>query len=141
MQNVAHSTPRRNEGGRFSAKNQTAWYAEHEAANIARVEAMEAQAEVARLAQVVGAAVDAMPEAANSITKAATLVQNHQVWPMTSGSWLVGSQSDTQAAHLVHRAPWTCDCKHSQYRQTLCAHVMAVMLVVKMDTAYSPSHN
>jgi hypothetical protein len=59
------------------------------------------QQSVTKLAQVVGAAVTALPEAATRIARAATLVQHKDVWPLTSGSYLVGSQSDTQAAHLL----------------------------------------
>jgi hypothetical protein len=132
--------PRRNEGGRFSAKNQSAWYAEHEAANIARVEAMEAQAEVARLAQVVGDAVEAMPAAASRIAKAATLVQAKDVWPMTDGTFLVGSQSDTEKAYLVRRGPWACECKAAQHQAGPCKHQIAAMLTVKMGRTYQPSY-
>lgn len=129
-------------GTKRETKNSSNWYAEIEAANIARMETMEAQAEVARLAQVVGDAVTAMPEAATRITKAATLVQRHDVWPLTSGSFLVGSQSDTQAAHLVTRHHgWHCDCKHAQYRQALCSHVLAAMLTVKMGTTYHANYD
>jgi SWIM zinc finger len=133
-------TPRRNEGGRFSTTQQSAWYAEHEAANIARVEAMDAQAEVAKLAQVVGEAVEAMPEAATRITKAATLVQHKDVWPLTDGTFLVGSQSDTEKAYLVRRGPWACECKAAQHQPGPCKHALAVMLTVKMGRTYQPTY-
>jgi hypothetical protein len=127
-------------GTRKQTATQSCWYAEIEAANIQAVEDA-ARAEVTRLAQVVGDAVTALPEAAARIAKAATLVQQHEVWPLTSGSYLVGSQSDTQAAHLVTRSHgWHCDCKHAQYRQTLCSHTLAAMLTVKMGITYQPSY-
>jgi hypothetical protein len=140
MTNVAQTTRRRNEGGRFSTKTGSEWYAAIEAAHIARVEAMAAQAETARLAQVVGDAVTALPEAASRIAKAATLVQHGQVWPLTSGSFLVGSQRDPQAAHLVTRGPWHCDCPHMAHRQSLCSHALAAMLTVKIGPAYQATY-
>jgi hypothetical protein len=127
-------------GTKREAKNSQTWYAEIEAANIQAVEDAERTA-VTKLAQVVGDAVTAMPEAASRIARAASLVQRHDVWPLTSGSYLVGSQSDAQSAHLVKRGPWSCDCKHAQYRQSLCSHVLAAMLTVKLGTTYQPSYN
>lgn len=127
-------------GTKRETKNATSWYAEIEAANIQALEDTE-RAAVTRLAQVVGDAVTAMPEAASRIASAATLVQHHDVWPLTSGNFLIGSQSDATAAHLVKRGPWTCDCKHAQYRQSLCSHVLAAMLTVKLGTTYQPSYN
>ena len=117
------------------------WYKAIEEANIQAVEDA-ARAEATRLAQVVGDAVTALPEAATRITKAAALVQHHEVWPLTSGSFLVGSQSDILAAHLVTRAHgWHCDCKHAQYRQTLCSHTLAAMLTVKMGATYHANYD
>jgi len=133
--------PRRNEGGRFSAKEQSAWYAEHEAANIARVEAMEAQAAVAKLAKVVGDAVTALPQAAAQITKAAALVQAKDVWAMTDGTFLVASQSDTDTAYLVRRGPWRCECKAAQHQTGPCKHVLAAQMTVRMGAAYQPAYN
>jgi hypothetical protein len=53
----------------------------------------------------------------------------------------VGSQSDTQAAHLVTRTHgWHCDCTHAKYRQTLCSHTLAAMLTVKMGTTYHANY-
>lgn len=127
-------------GTRTQTATQSSWYAEIEAQNIQAIDDAE-RAAVTRLAQVVGDAVTAMPEAASRITKAASLVQHHDVWPLTSGNFLIGSQSDATAAHLVTRAPWGCDCKHAQYRQSLCSHVLAAMLTVKLGTAYQPSYN
>ena len=59
------STTRRNEGGRYSTKTQSDWYRAIEAENLARIEAEDdaERAAVTRLAQVVGDAVTAMPEA------------------------------------------------------------------------------
>ena len=87
------------------------------------------------------AALTALPEAQARIANAANLVQHQAVWPLTSGNFLVGSQTDSQAAHLVTRHPWHCDCKHATYRQTLCSHVLAAMLTVKLGTTYQPSYN
>ena len=94
-----------------------------------------------RLAKVVGDAVTALPEAASRIAKAANLVQHHDVWPLSSGSYLVGSQSDTQAAHLVHRGPWACTCADHTYRHTTCKHILAVQLTIRMGADYTPSYN
>ena len=116
------------------------WYKDIEEANIQALEDAE-RAAVTRLAQVVGDAVTAMPEAASRIAKAATLVQTGQVWSLTSGSYLVGSQSDTQAAHLVKRGPWSCTCADATYRHTTCKHQIAVMLTVKLGATYQPSYN
>jgi len=139
MQNVAHSPARRNEGGRYSARS--TWYDAIAQEQIARIEAMETQAAVSKLAQVVGDAVTALPEAAPRITKAATLVQARDVWPMTDGTFLVGSQSDTDAAYLVRRGPWTCECKAAQYQAGPCKHALAAMMTVKMGTMYQPIYN
>ena len=135
------STTRRNEGGRYSTKTQSDWYKAIESENLARIEADDTErAAVTRLAQVVGDAVTAMPESASRIARAANLVQAGQVWPLTSGSYLVGSQSDTVLAHLVHRGPWACDCAHAKYRKSLCAHTLAVMLTVKIGTNYHANY-
>src|SRR5262245_45461851 len=131
------------EGTRKQTAKQSSWYAEIEAATIARIEAEDAErALVTKLAQVTGDAITAMPDAATRIAKAAMLVQTKQVWGLTSGSYLVGSQSDSQAAHLVHRRPiWHCDCHHMHYRESLCSHAIAVMLTVKMGAAYQPTYD
>jgi hypothetical protein len=129
-------TQLRNEGGRYSKHSD--WY---DAIAEARIAELEAQAAAATLAEVVGQAVTALPEAASRIARAATLVQHHEVWPLTSGSFLVGSQSDSTAAHLVRRAGWTCDCKHRQYRDSLCSHALAAMITVKMGTDYHPNYD
>lgn len=141
MTTVHETRTRRNEGGRYSAQTGSDWYKAIEAEHLARVEAMAAQAEVARLAQVVGDAVTALPEAARRIAKAATLVQRHDVWPLTSGSFLVGSQSDPQAAHLVTRGQgWHCDCPDHTHRQHLCKHIIAAQITVRMGTAYQATY-
>jgi hypothetical protein len=139
MQNVAHSPARRNEGGRYTARS--TWYDAIAQEQIARIEAMEAQAAVAKLAQIVGDAVEALPEAARRIANAARLVEQQDVWPMTDGTFLVGSQSDTEKAYLVRRGPWTCECKAAQHQAGPCKHQIAAMLTVKMGTMYHPTYN
>jgi hypothetical protein len=134
----SNKTQRRNEGGRYSARS--TWYDAIAQAHIARIEAMEAQAAVAQLAQIVGDAVTALPEAATRITKAATLVQHKDVWPLSDGTFLVGSQSDTDAAYLVRRGPWQCDCKAAQHQAGPCKHALAAMITVKMGATYQPSY-
>ena len=127
-------------GTRKQTATQSSWYAEIEAANIQAVEDA-ARAEATRLAQVVGDAVTALPEAATRITKAAALVQHHDVWPLTSGSFLVGSQSDTRAAHLVTRHHgWHCDCADHTYRAVTCKHVLAAQITVRMGDVYRPNY-
>lgn len=127
-------------GTRTQTAKQSSWYAEIEAQNIQAVEDAARDA-VTRLAQVVGDAVTSMPEAASRIAKAASLVQHHDVWPLTSGNFLVGSQSDSQAAHLVKRGPWSCTCADHTHRQTTCKHIISVMLTVKLGATYQPSYN
>ena len=116
------------------------WYKAIEAANIQAVEDTERTLTTA-LAHQVGNAVAAMPEAASRITKAASLVQARDVWPMTDGTFLVGSSSDTVKAYLVKRGPWTCECTHAQYRDSLCSHALAAMLTVKLGSTYQPHYN
>ena len=139
MSTIARQTARRNEGGRYSARS--TWYDAIAQEQIARIEAMEAQAAVATLAKVVGDAVTAMPEAAPRIAKAATLVQAKDVWPMTDGTFLVGSQSDTEKAYLVRRGPWACECKAAQHQAGPCKHALAAMMTVKMGTDYRANYN
>jgi hypothetical protein len=136
MSTVARQITRRNEGGRYSARS--TWY---DAIAEERIAAMEAQAEVTRLAQIVGDAVEAMPEAATRIAKAATLVQAHEVWSLPSGSFLVGAESDDRAAYLVRRGPWTCDCADHTHRGGYCKHILAVCLTVRMGAAYQPTYH
>ena len=138
MYRHGHST-----GTKTVSRKSQSWYDQIAEENIARIEAEDTErALVTALAHQVGEAVSALPEAASRIAKAATLVQHHEVWPLTSGSYLIGSQTDTQAAHLVTRNHgWHCDCKHMQYRQSLCSHVLAAMLTVKLGTTYQPSYN
>jgi SWIM zinc finger len=133
------TTQRRNEGGRYTARS--TWYDAIAQEHIARIEAMEAQAEVTRLAQVVGDAVTALPEAAAQISRAATIVQQKDVWPMSDGTFIVGSQSDTELAYLVRRGPWRCECKAAQHQAGPCKHQLAAMLTVKMGAAYQPTYN
>lgn len=139
MATVARQTARRNAGGRYTARS--TWYSAIEAANIARIEAMDAQATVATLAQVVGDAVTALPDAAPRITHAARLVQHQDVWPLTDGSFLVGSQSDRERAYLVTRHPWACECKAAQHQAGPCKHQLAAMMTVKMGQAYQPTYH
>ena len=115
------------------------WYKDIEAANIQAVEDAE-RALVTALATQVGHAVSAMPEAASRIAKAATLVQSRQVWPLTDGAFLVGSERDTVKAYLVRRGPWTCECPDHTHRQHLCKHALAAMLTVKLGAQYTPSY-
>ena len=123
------------------------WYTAIAEQHIARIEAAQAAKDDATrtlttaLAHQVGNAVTAMPEAASRIAKAATLVQHKDVWPMTDGTFLVGSSSDTVKAYLVKRGPWTCECKHAQHRDSLCSHAIAAMLTVKLGTTYQPTYN
>jgi hypothetical protein len=117
------------------------WYAKIERQNIQALDDAE-RALVTALARQVGNAVSAMPEAAARITKAAAIVQRKDVFPLTSGNFLVGSQSDPQAAHLVvRRWAWECDCLHMQHKQSLCSHAIAAMLVVKLGPAYQPAYD
>jgi hypothetical protein len=139
MSTVTHRTARRNEGGRYTARS--TWYDAIAQEHIARIEAMEAQAEVTRLAQIVGDAVTALPEAASRITKAASLVQARDVWPMSDGTFLVGSQSDTDKAYLVRRGPWRCECKAAQHQAGPCKHTIAAQITVRMGAAYQANYN
>lgn len=116
------------------------WYAHIEAANIQAADD-QARALTTALATQVGAAVTALPEAASRIAKAASIVQRKDVWPMSDGTWLVGSQTDTEHAYLVRRGPWQCECAHAAYRESVCSHVLAVQLTVKVGAAYTPSYN
>lgn len=136
MQNVTHRTARRNEGGRYSARS--TWY---DAIAEERIAAMEAQAATAKLAQIIGDAVEAMPEAAPRIANAARLVERQDVWPLTDGAFLVGSQSDTDKAYLVRRGPWACECKAAQHQAGPCKHVLAAQITVRMGQMYTPTYN
>jgi hypothetical protein len=146
MTNVAQTATRRNEGGRYSAKGASDWYKAIEAENLAKVDA-----EQAALAALTAAAKEALPGQDARIDKGAALVAEHAVWPLTSGSYLVASQTDAQAAYLVQRPNdqrnghgghgWLCDCKDFQYRGGLCGHIAATMLTVRMGATYEPSYN
>jgi hypothetical protein len=118
------------------------WYRQHEAAHLARIEAAEdaARALTTALAIQVGNAASAMPEAAPRIAKAASLVQKKDVWPLSDGTFLVGSETDTELAYLVRRGPWTCDCADHTQRQHLCKHALAAMFTVKLGSQYTPSY-
>jgi hypothetical protein len=119
------------------------WYRQHEAANLARIEAQDdaARALTTALATQVGNAVAAMPEAASRIAKAASLVQKKDVWPLSDGTWLIGSESDTVKAYYVQRGPWRCDCADHQHRGTTCKHILAAQMTVRLGTQYQPSYN
>jgi hypothetical protein len=127
------------QGTKKETQNASNWYAEIEAANIQAVEDAE-RALVTALATQVGNAVAAMPEAASRITKAAALVQAGQVWPLTSGSYLVGSQTDALAAYLVRRGPWGCTCPDHTYSGVTCTHIAAVWLTIKVGAAYQANY-
>ena len=127
-------------GTKKETRNSQRWYAEIEAANIQAVEDAE-RALVTALAKQVGNAVSALPEAATRIAKAATLVQTHQVWPLTSGAFLVGSASTSQGAYLVRRGPWQCDCPDHQHRGVTCKHILAVQMTIRLGADYTPSYN
>ena len=96
------------------------------------------------------AAKTALPGQDARIDKGAALVAEHAVWPLTSGSWLVGSQTDAQAAYLVHRPNdkrnghgghgWTCECPSFLYQGGACKHVLASMLTVRLGTAYTAKY-
>lgn len=127
-------------GTKQEKKGASDWYKAIEAANIQAVEDQERMLATA-LATQVGHAVAALPEAATRITKAATLVQSRDVWPLTDGTFLVGSASDTDTAYLVQRGPWTCDCADHTHRGTTCKHILAVQLTIKLGSTYAPSYN
>lgn len=134
------TTTKRNEGGRYSSKSASNWYADIEAANIQAVEDAE-RTLVTALATQVGNAVAAMPDAAERIRKAAKLVQSREVWSLTGGSFLVGSDSDSTGAYLVTRGGgWACECGDYKGRKRICKHQLAAMLTVKMGAAYQPSY-
>lgn len=116
------------------------WYASIAAQNIQAIEDRE-RALVTALATQVGNAVTALPEAATRISKAATLVQAKDVWPLSDGTFLVGSSSDTERAYLVQRGPWRCECADATQRQHLCKHAIAAMITVKLGATYQPSYN
>jgi hypothetical protein len=126
-------------GTKVEKHGATAWYAHIEAANIEAADDA-ARALTTALAHQVGNAVAAMPEAAARITQAAALVQTGQVWPLASGSYLVGSQSDPQAAHLVTRGPWSCTCADHTHRGVTCKHIIAAQLTIRIGAAYQPSY-
>lgn len=118
----------------------SAWYAHIEEANIRAADDAE-RALVTALATQVGNAVAKMPALASRITKAAALVQHKQVWPLSSGNYLVGSQTDAQAAHLVTRGPWACTCPDHTHRGVTCKHIFAVQLTIKVGPAYQANYS
>jgi hypothetical protein len=133
-------------GTKQATRTSHAWYDAIAEAHIARIEA-----EQAALAALTAAAKDALPGQDARIDKGAALVASHAVWPLTSGSFLVGSQTDAQAAYLVQRPNdqrnghgghgWTCECNDFQHRGGLCKHIAASMLTVRMGADYTPSYN
>jgi hypothetical protein len=135
-------------GTKVEKQGASAWYAEIERHNIEAAEDAE-RALVTALAHQVGNAVAAMPEAASRIRKAAAMVQAGDVYPLSSGSYLVGSQTDAQAAHLVTRGPWHCDCPDHTHRGVtldgvqgrLCKHIFAVQLTIKVGQAYQANYS
>ena len=127
-------------GTKQEKKGASDWYKAIEAANIQAVEDRE-RTMVTALATQVGHAVAALPAAATRIAKAATLVQTRQVWPLSDGTFLVGSERETDKAYLVRRGPWACECADHTHRGVTCKHVLAVQLTVKLGTTYQPSYN
>ena len=133
-------------GTKSVTRTSQSWYDAIAEENIARLEA-----EQAALATLTAAAKDALPGQDARIDTGAALVAEHAVWPLTSGSFLVGSQTDAQAAYLVHRPNdkrnghgghgWTCECNDFQHRGGLCKHIAASMLSVRMGATYQPSYN
>jgi hypothetical protein len=126
-------------GTKQEKKGASDWYKAIEEANIQAVEDAE-RTLVTALAIQVGNAVSAMPEAATRITKAAALVQAGAVWPLSSGNFLVASQRDPQAAHLVTRGPWSCTCADHTHRGVTCKHIIAAQLTIRIGAAYQPSY-
>jgi hypothetical protein len=123
-------------GTKVETPGASAWYAEIERQNIQAAEDAE-RALVTALAKQVGNAVTAMPEAASRITKAASIVQQRDVYPLTSGNFLVASQQGSTGAYLVTRGRgWGCECHDYQHRTPKCKHVLAAMLTVKVGAAY-----
>jgi hypothetical protein len=128
-----------------SRKSQS-WYDATAEEHITRIDA-----EQAALEALTAAAKDALPGQDARIDKGAQLVAEHAVWPLTSGSFLVGSQTDAQAAYLVQRPNdkrnghgghgWLCDCPSFQYQGGACKHVLGVMLAVRLGADYTPSYN
>ena len=108
-------------GTKVEKHGATNWYAEIEAANIQAVEDAERTLTTA-LAHQVGNAVTAMPEAASRITKAAALVQSKSVWPLTSGSYLVGSQGHPGRAPGTRKPSGTVTASTCSTART-CAHM------------------
>jgi hypothetical protein len=127
-------------GTKRETQSASDWYKAIEAANIQAIEDQE-RALTTALAHQVGNAVAAMPEAAARISKAATLVQHGEVWPMSDGTWLVGSASDTVKAYYVQRGPWRCDCADHQHRSVTCKHILAAQITVRLGAQYAPSYN
>ena len=105
----------------------------------------------ATLTTLTDAAKTALPGQEARIDRAAAIVQAQDVYPLTSGSFLVGSQSEEVLAHLVRRPNdqrnghgghgWTCDCKDFQSSGGLCQHIAASMLTVRMGNAYTAKYN
>ena len=127
-------------GTKRETQGSTDWYKAIEAANIQAVEDA-ARALTTALATQVGNAVAALPQSAERIAKAAAIVQRKDVWPMSDGTWLIGSQTDTELAYLVRRGPWACDCADHTQRGGTCKHIAAVWLTVKLGAQYQPSYN
>lgn len=101
------------------------------------------------LATLTAAAKQAFPGQDKRIDRAAAIVEAQDVWPMTDGTFLVGSQSDTELAYLIRRPGqdrtgrhgWRCECKDFQHRGGLCIHIAASMLTVRMGEAYQAKYN
>ena len=127
-------------GTRTQTAKQSSWYAEIEAQNIQALDDAE-RALTTVLATQVGNAVAALPQSAERIAKAATLVQAGEVWPLSSGNFLVASQSTTPVAYLVTRGSgWSCECPDYLHRTPKCKHILASMLTVKLGTLYQANY-
>ena len=104
----------------------------------------------ATLTALTTAAKTALPGQDARIDRAAAIVQAQDVYPLTNGTFLVGSQSDAVLAHLVSRPNdrrnghgghgWTCDCASFLYQGGACKHVIASMLTVRLGTAYAAKY-
>jgi hypothetical protein len=132
-------------GSKIEKQGASDWYNDIAEAHIARIEA-----EQAALAALTAAAKNALPGQDARIDKGAALVASHAVWPLTSGSFLVGSQTDAQAAYLVQRPNdqrnghgghgWLCECSSFTFQGGACKHIVSVMLAVRLGSTYEPSY-
>lgn len=127
------------------AREEAAMFRTHLATERAALGQAQLDAEQAALAALTAAAKDALPGQEARIDNGAALVAAHAVWPLTSGSFLVGSQTEDMAAYLVSRPygghGWRCECKNFQFLSGLCKHIAASMIAVRMGSTYEPSYS